>query len=651
MRTLVPEAHLLGLTATPTHMDPAIRGWLGRIFEQGVTYEADKKRLTVQGILARPSYIPRPTGKELVVDDGLFNRLVRDHKDLPEDIIEVLASDSRRNDAIVAEYVAHRAEYGKTIIFADRWFQCVYLKTKPREHGVRADAVYYHVEADPGSTAARNSRAVDENDRILREFKHGDGLDVLVNVRMLTEGTDVPSVRTVFLTRQTTSRILLTQMVGRALRGPLAGGGPVANIVMFMDDWKRAIDWATPMELTGGTEEARLVRGYYPLEWVAIHLVEKLSEHINNPDVSLPPFSRLLPVGWYQTELVVAEAEGEDMQSFTEFVMVYEHTQAKYRRFVADLLKNPPSGWDREVIDSDWMGPQVDEWITQYFDPETDDAGGCLRTDIVRLARHIGQQMTPPAYFSFEERDAHNLDRLAESVLAKTRIEGDEYLRAEYDRADRLWSTFFATYERFAMAVDAAAQRQLYERRFGARPALQGLRIRLRRHRELSEAEKEQVRVRDGRACLCCGAKGRGVRLQIDHIVPYNMGGETTVENSQTLCSVCNREKRINEINFRRTSSPLKAPKEDLSPELCQGNPVWSLTRMINFFYHCRAVCSIRSNTRSSGRFYSVWEIELYAGNDPRWLEKKKDVLLKYIHEQLDCPHVKGLRIVGGSRL
>jgi superfamily II DNA or RNA helicase len=56
-----------------------------------------------------------------------------------------------------------------------------------------------------------------DNERIIRKFKDetdqngNDSLDVLINVRMLTEGADVPSVRTVFLTRQTTSQILLTQ--------------------------------------------------------------------------------------------------------------------------------------------------------------------------------------------------------------------------------------------------------------------------------------------------------------------------------------------------------------------------------------------------------------------------------------------------------
>jgi len=214
IRTLVPRANLLGLTATPTYTDETRRGWLGKIFEKKVVYEADRSKLTVSGILARPNFIPRPTGKELVVDDSLYNRLIREHKDLPEDIIEILASDSRRNDYIVDEYVRHRDDFGKTIIFADRWFQCVYLKTKLRENGVQADAIYSRIDADPGSADARNQRTAGDNERIINEFKYGkdrdgkDTLDVLINVRMLTEGADVPSVSTVFLTRQTTSQIL-----------------------------------------------------------------------------------------------------------------------------------------------------------------------------------------------------------------------------------------------------------------------------------------------------------------------------------------------------------------------------------------------------------------------------------------------------------
>ena len=359
IRTLVPNANLLGLTATPTFADETRRGWLGKIFDQKVIFDADRSRLTVEGILARPNFIPRPTGKELVVDDSLYDRLVREHKDLPEEIIEILANDFRRNDYIVQEYIENSRQYGKTIIFADRWFQCVYLKTKLNEKGVRADAVYSHIDADPGSADARNRRTTSDNERIINEFKYGkdqngnESLDVLINVRMLTEGADFPSVRTVFLTRQTTSQILLTQMIGRALRGRQAGGGDEANIVMFLDDWKRLIDWATPATLDGGTEEGQIVRGYYPLEYISIRLVEEFATHINSGgDIQLPPFSRIMAIGWYQTEIVIADAETEETQSFTKFVMVYEQTKPKFERFIDALRKKLPAGWDRDVYPS-----------------------------------------------------------------------------------------------------------------------------------------------------------------------------------------------------------------------------------------------------------------------------------------------------------
>ena len=51
--------------------------------------------------------------------------------------------------------------------------------------------------------------------------------------------------------RATTSRILLTQMVGRALRGPKFGGTDVAYVVSFVDNWQHLINWATYDELGG----------------------------------------------------------------------------------------------------------------------------------------------------------------------------------------------------------------------------------------------------------------------------------------------------------------------------------------------------------------------------------------------------------------
>lgn len=48
---------------------------------------------------------------------------------------------------------------------------------------------------------------------------------------------------------------------------------------------------------------------------------------------------------------------------------------------------------------------------------------------------------------------------------------------------------------------------------------------------------------RDNFKCRACGAspaKDPAVELQVDHVIPWAKGGETVVDNLQTLCSKCN---------------------------------------------------------------------------------------------------------------
>ena len=48
---------------------------------------------------------------------------------------------------------------------------------------------------------------------------------------------------------------------------------------------------------------------------------------------------------------------------------------------------------------------------------------------------------------------------------------------------------------------------------------------------------------RDSFKCCACGAspaKDPAVELHVDHIIPWSKGGETTLDNLQTLCSKCN---------------------------------------------------------------------------------------------------------------
>lgn len=169
---------------------------------------------------------------------------------------------------------------------------------------MRAGSIYSHVGGEPASVAERNKRDKSYNAKVLEKFRRNE-LDVLINIRMLTEGTDVPDVNTVFLTRQTTSQILLTQMVGRALRGPKFGGTEEAYIVAFTDRWKQQINWAEYDALATGEANESEIRRYErpPLQLISIDLVRRLTRQMHSGvNVNPASFVSLMPLGWYIAE-------------------------------------------------------------------------------------------------------------------------------------------------------------------------------------------------------------------------------------------------------------------------------------------------------------------------------------------------------------
>ena len=66
---------------------------------------------------------------------------------------------------------------------------------------------------------------------------------------------------------------------------------------------------------------------------------------------------------------------------------------------------------------------------------------------------------------------------------------------------------------------------------------------RSRKGRDPSLRLRWRVLQRDRFSCRACGASPalkEGVELNVDHIEPWSKGGETVLDNLQTLCSVCN---------------------------------------------------------------------------------------------------------------
>ncbi len=238
---------LIGLTATPFRTAESEQELLARIFtdgikggrvihgDVGISYQISLKELINRRILSKPIFESCYTKEEYGANLGAETLKKIYSFDLPEDIKDEMAKNSDRNALIVNTYKKKQEKYGQTIVFALNKPHAVQLKEQFRNADISAD---YIISGNQDMiTGATDS---EEINRKIDEYKEGK-LQVLINVNILTEGFDTPKTKTVFLTRPTVSSVLMTQMVGRALRGKAAGGTSEAYIVSFIDRWNEKI--------------------------------------------------------------------------------------------------------------------------------------------------------------------------------------------------------------------------------------------------------------------------------------------------------------------------------------------------------------------------------------------------------------------------
>ena len=495
--------------------------------------------------------------------------------------------------------------------------------------------MYSHVDANVPA-ARRATHDADENARVLERFRKKE-LQVLINVRMLTEGTDIPEVKTVFITRQTTSRILLTQMVGRALRGPTFSGTADAFIVSFEDDWREQIQWAG-FELGNGNaddDESKERATRPPLQLISIELVRRLASQMSaGSNVARVPFQTHLPLGWYKTLFDARAPDSEDIEPMDLLVMVYEDERAGFEKLIAHLLKEVPKVLGDEGITLAVHQRRVAKWRAIHLAGASRSPTD-LETEIFQLARHIAQRSTTPQFFPFEVRADHDLDVIAaRHVQQRIDIVGaDTELRQEFARVDRFWGSLFSRYEQFRHFYDGSVARILGG---GSGPTAPQPATKAYAPDVVDDATRTKVFARDGRVCLACGATRSS---QLDHITSVYHEGSNEIDNLQTLCRQCNVFKATQHISFRVSSTALtQAPATLPDPPLpasadAANAEAWDryLKRTINFFYQCAAVDQIAIAGRGDGHYN--WTVTLCSGNRPGWLKPRLASLLKRIQE------------------
>jgi len=636
LRSRSKNMGLIGLTATPTYTEEARRGWLKDLFPQEILYQVSADDLMKDNILAKPVFSQARTEIAADFDDQQYSRWVQSHQDLPENIVTQLAQRQERNAFIAQTYIENKDRFGKTLIFADRWFQCEAIKEMLVRREVKAEAVYHRVGGTSGDAETREKITSTHNADAIKKFRNGE-LEVLVNVRMLTEGTDVPSAQTVFITRQTTSQILLTQMVGRALRGPKFGGTEEANIVSFVDDWKHLINFAQWGDLNGGQEDDGVGGFAHAITLISIDLVRRLIKDMDSITPAPSPFSTLLPVGWYIVKTAVSIEGSENLEPVSRGVLVYDNDQAGFEKLVEHLADEDLIAFEDPSLPADEASEAAQPWLEKFFDATAERIGDELLNNIIAIARHMAQRGVAPKFFSFEERSLHDLDGIAQQALEQEwgPRQEDQILKLEFNRSDRFWGALYLRFMYFKAQYLSARERLLSiengdgEIITGDHPVPGVI--------EITEEIRRQVKERDHGVCLACGC---GVsKLQVDHIIPRYVGGTNVLDNLQTLCRTCNMAKGITTLNFRDPQTDLTSPPSELrvlkfpDPIVRGETEPWEqfLRRSFNWFYRCGAVHSVKIGKRGDGFYH--WKVELFVRNPPAWLKPHLGALLRQIRE------------------
>ena len=216
---------LLGLTATP--------GRTARLtdadYRLAAMFNSTKVSIDPRGhdspvtYLIQNQYLADPRFMPISFDSDVAVTEPEEGTDYARDVLDRLGRNDNRTSKVVELAKGAADRHPRTIVFCPSVESAVECNRLAQAEGIAS-----HVVTASTSSEERRAR--------IDSFKSDSREHMLMfNYGVLTAGFDAPRTRCVIIARPTTSLVLYSQMAGRAMRGPRAGGNRTAEIMTVAD--------------------------------------------------------------------------------------------------------------------------------------------------------------------------------------------------------------------------------------------------------------------------------------------------------------------------------------------------------------------------------------------------------------------------------
>ena len=212
-------AKILGLTATPGRNCFEESHKLSEMFFSNLVNITDDKNIPIPDVvkyLQNQNYLAEIEDKEL--ETNIDIAWATDEKK----ILATLAGNASRNKKILDQIILANDSNESTIVFACTKDHVLALHILCQGQGIESRFITGDISQV-------------ERINILDDFRC-EKYYILINQEMLSTGIDLPNTNKLIISRPITSIILYSQILGRALRGPLNGGNSKNTIINIADN-------------------------------------------------------------------------------------------------------------------------------------------------------------------------------------------------------------------------------------------------------------------------------------------------------------------------------------------------------------------------------------------------------------------------------